>query len=53
MIFFTLIGVTTNGPFCSEVLLFNFLASWNMLVTLFLDAEDKVNYLQINKGFYC
>ena len=28
----------------------NFLASWSMLVTLFLDVEDKVNYLQINKN---
>lgn len=47
-------GITkTNGHFCSEVPLSNVLASWNILVTLYLDAKDKVNYLQINKEFYC
>lgn len=51
---FTLIDITkTNGPFCSEVLLSNFLASWSMLVVFFLDAKDKVNYLEIHKEFYC
>lgn len=38
--------------FCSKVLFSSFLASWNVLVALFLDAKDKVNYLKIKKEFY-